>query len=134
MLICLFIIDRSKSSLSALREDSCRRVAGYTCPTETMCCRSNSFQAAAGLRLSGRKGKDSMRTNIGEAIHEKREEQVGHPLILIIDDSICVRKIVETTLRREGYATMGFADGPTALRCKMCGRWMTARCRLITSI
>lgn len=36
--------------------------------------------------------------------------------ILIIDDSVCVRKIVETTLRREGYATMGFADGITALR------------------
>lgn len=81
-----------------------------------MYCRSNAFQAAAELRLFGRKGKDSMRTTNGEAIHEKREEQAGHPLILIIDDSICVRKIVETTLRREGYATMGFADGPTALR------------------
>lgn len=43
-------------------------------------------------------------------------EQTVHPLILIIDDSICVRKIVEITLRREGYATMGFADGITALR------------------
>jgi len=39
-----------------------------------------------------------------------------HQLILIIDDSVCVRKIVETTLRREGYATMGFADGESALR------------------
>src|SRR5579863_2848126 len=38
------------------------------------------------------------------------------PFILIIDDSICVRKILETTLRRAGYATMGFADGYTALR------------------
>lgn len=38
------------------------------------------------------------------------------PFILVIDDSVCVRKIVETTLRREGYATLGFADGPTALR------------------
>lgn len=36
--------------------------------------------------------------------------------ILVIDDSICVRKIVETTLRREGYATMGFVDGESALR------------------
>jgi twitching motility two-component system response regulator PilG len=36
--------------------------------------------------------------------------------ILIIDDSVCVRKIVEITLRREGYATLGFADGITALR------------------
>jgi twitching motility two-component system response regulator PilG len=38
------------------------------------------------------------------------------PLILIIDDSVCVRKILETTLRRAGYATMGFADGYDALR------------------
>jgi len=38
------------------------------------------------------------------------------PLILIIDDSVCVRKILETTLRRANYATMGFADGYTALR------------------
>lgn len=36
--------------------------------------------------------------------------------ILVIDDSICVRKIVEITLRREGYATLGFADGIAALR------------------
>ena len=36
--------------------------------------------------------------------------------ILIIDDSVCVRKIVETTLRREGYATIDFADGESALR------------------
>jgi len=34
----------------------------------------------------------------------------------MIDDSICVRTILEKTLRREGYATMGFADGYTALR------------------
>jgi len=35
--------------------------------------------------------------------------------ILIIDDSICVRKILETTLRRAGYATNSFADGYEAL-------------------
>ena len=49
-----------------------------------------------------------------------RRERAGNALIVIIDDSICVRKIVETTLRREGYATMGFADGYTALR------WLTS--------
>lgn len=38
------------------------------------------------------------------------------PFILIIDDSVCVRKIVETTLRRAGYATAGFAEGYAALR------------------
>lgn len=36
-------------------------------------------------------------------------------LILIIDDSICVRTILEKTLRRANYATIGFADGFTAL-------------------
>lgn len=38
------------------------------------------------------------------------------PFILVIDDSVCVRKNVEITLRREGYATLGFADGIAALR------------------
>lgn len=36
--------------------------------------------------------------------------------ILIIDDSICVRKILEITLRRAGYLTTSFADGYDALR------------------
>jgi len=43
-------------------------------------------------------------------------ERAVHPLIVIIDDSVCVRKIVETTLRRQGYATLGFADGESVLR------------------
>lgn len=38
------------------------------------------------------------------------------PFILIIDDSVCTRTILEKTLRREGYATLGFADGIAALR------------------
>jgi twitching motility two-component system response regulator PilG len=38
------------------------------------------------------------------------------PFILIIDDSITVRKIVETTLRREGFEVKGFGDGVEALR------------------
>lgn len=37
-------------------------------------------------------------------------------LILLIDDSVCTRTILEKTLRREGYATLGFADGIAALR------------------
>jgi len=37
-------------------------------------------------------------------------------LILIIDDSICVRRILEIALRKAGYDTQGFADGYTALR------------------
>jgi twitching motility two-component system response regulator PilG len=38
------------------------------------------------------------------------------PLILVIDDSITVRKIVETTLRRAGFAVLSFPDGVVALR------------------
>jgi twitching motility two-component system response regulator PilG len=36
--------------------------------------------------------------------------------ILIIDDSVCVRTILNTTLRRVGYLTMSFAEGYDALR------------------
>ena len=36
--------------------------------------------------------------------------------ILMIDDSPTVRKIVETTLRREGYDVRAFQDGVEALR------------------
>ena len=38
------------------------------------------------------------------------------PLILVIDDSITVRKIIEITLQRAGFAVVSFADGVTALR------------------
>lgn len=37
-------------------------------------------------------------------------------LVLIVDDSVCTRTILEKTLRREGYATRSFADGIAALR------------------
>jgi twitching motility two-component system response regulator PilG len=37
-------------------------------------------------------------------------------LIMLIDDSVCTRTILEKTLRRERYTTMGFDDGYTALR------------------
>lgn len=37
-------------------------------------------------------------------------------LVMIIDDSVTVRKIVETSLRREGFNYVSFADGFSALR------------------
>ena len=37
------------------------------------------------------------------------------PFILIIDDSITVRKILEVTVKREGYAALSFPDGFAAL-------------------
>jgi twitching motility two-component system response regulator PilG len=38
------------------------------------------------------------------------------PFILIIDDSVTVRTLVETTLHREGFQVKGFGDGMEALR------------------
>lgn len=42
----------------------------------------------------------------------------GRPsdLILIIDDSLTVRAVAETGLRRVGYTCLSFADGASALR------------------
>jgi twitching motility two-component system response regulator PilG len=42
------------------------------------------------------------------------------PLILIIDDSPTIRKILETIMQGEGYRTLSFADGFAALR------WLTS--------
>jgi twitching motility two-component system response regulator PilG len=38
------------------------------------------------------------------------------PSILAVDDSLTIRKIVETVLRREGYVTITFPDGVAAFR------------------
>jgi twitching motility two-component system response regulator PilG len=37
-------------------------------------------------------------------------------LIMVIDDSLTMRKIVEVSLKREGYAVVSFEDGVQALR------------------
>lgn len=37
-------------------------------------------------------------------------------LVMVIDDSPTVRKIVETSLRREGFEVKGFIDGYEAMR------------------
>jgi len=37
-------------------------------------------------------------------------------LVMIIDDSLTVRKIMETSLRREGFASVSYPDGIEALR------------------
>lgn len=39
------------------------------------------------------------------------------PLVIVIDDSSTVRKILETSLSREGFAVQSFPDGVEALRC-----------------
>lgn len=40
-------------------------------------------------------------------------------LVMVIDDSATVRKIIETCLGREGFEVKGFADGVEAMR------WLT---------
>lgn len=40
----------------------------------------------------------------------------GRALILVVDDSITMRTILEMSLRRAGYACLSFADGASALR------------------
>lgn len=37
-------------------------------------------------------------------------------LVMIVDDSLTVRKIIETSLRREGFESVSYADGIEALR------------------
>ena len=37
-------------------------------------------------------------------------------LVIIIDDSLTVRKIMETSLKREGFASVSYPDGIEALR------------------
>ncbi len=37
-------------------------------------------------------------------------------LVMVVDDSLTVRKIIETSLRREGFDSVSFSDGIEALR------------------
>ncbi len=37
-------------------------------------------------------------------------------LVMVIDDSLTVRKIIETSLKREGIPSVSYADGVEALR------------------
>lgn len=47
---------------------------------------------------------------------EPRPVARSAPLVLVIDNSLTVRKIVEITLHRAGFDVHSFADGLTALR------------------
>lgn len=46
----------------------------------------------------------------------KKEDESMSKLVMIIDDSLTVRKIIETSLRREGFASVSYPDGIEALR------------------
>jgi len=49
-----------------------------------------------------------------EVWKEKEDEKMSK-LVMIIDDSLIVRKIIETSLKREGIQSVSFADGVEAL-------------------
>jgi twitching motility two-component system response regulator PilG len=46
----------------------------------------------------------------------KKEDDSMSKLVMIIDDSLTVRKIMETSLKREGFASVSYSDGIEALR------------------
>jgi twitching motility two-component system response regulator PilG len=52
-------------------------------------------------------------------VGREKEDTSMSKLIMVIDDSATVRKIVETCLGREGFEVRGFPDGVEAMR------WLT---------
>jgi DNA-binding response OmpR family regulator len=48
-----------------------------------------------------------------------REDTSMSKLVMVIDDSTTVRKIVETCLGRQGFQVLGFPDGVEAMRWLM---------------
>jgi twitching motility two-component system response regulator PilG len=53
------------------------------------------------------------------------------PLVMVIDDSMCVRKVVELSLTNAGISTIAFPDGPTALEAFSSGRIAPPRVLLL---
>jgi len=48
--------------------------------------------------------------------NKEERTTVMSKLVMIIDDSLTVRKIMETSLKREGFASVSYPDGIEALR------------------
>ncbi len=48
-------------------------------------------------------------------VWRQKEDEKMSKLVMIIDDSLTVRKIIETSLKREGIASVSYADGVEAL-------------------
>jgi twitching motility two-component system response regulator PilG len=49
-------------------------------------------------------------------VWKRKRTTVMSKLVMIIDDSLTVRKIMETSLKREGFASVSYPDGIEALR------------------
>ena len=48
-----------------------------------------------------------------------REDTCMSKLVMVIDDSTTIRKIIETCLKRQGFQVLGFPDGVEAMRWLM---------------
>jgi twitching motility two-component system response regulator PilG len=55
-------------------------------------------------------------------VEERKRTAVMSKLVMVIDDSLIVRKIIETSLRREGFESVSYPDGIEALRALAEGR------------
>lgn len=53
------------------------------------------------------------------------------PLVMVIDDAMCVRKVVELSLLRVGISSVAFPDGPSALEALSSGRIAPPRVLLL---
>lgn len=53
------------------------------------------------------------------------------PLVMVIDDSMCVRRVVELSLQNVGISTVAFPDGPSALDAFSSGRLAPPRVLLL---
>jgi len=69
--------------------------------------------AAAASDLDGWLQADSKQSNKAKAVTESAEPQA--PLVLVVDDSLTVRKVTQRLLAREGYRVMLAKDGLEAL-------------------
>ncbi|RTL33894.1 MAG: response regulator [Burkholderiales bacterium] len=69
--------------------------------------------AAAGPELEGWLLPDSKQATKAKAVTESSEPQA--PLVLVVDDSLTVRKVTQRLLSREGYRVMLAKDGLEAL-------------------
>lgn len=69
--------------------------------------------ATAGADLEGWLQADSKQPNKTKVVQESAEPQA--PLVLVVDDSLTVRKVTQRLLAREGYRVMLAKDGLEAL-------------------
>ena len=78
-----------------------------------------SVRMKAGITLNKDVKRDPGHTYqawSGLVVWSEKEDVNMSKLVMIIDDSLTVRKIIETSLRREGFESVSYPDGIEALR------------------